>query len=282
MIWNMFTNAIMERPVFGFGFGRSAVISAQLLEAEKYPEVHVSFFYSHNIFLDIFLWVGVPIGVVIIFFLAKWIIDIFLRAKTPFQGMGFAMLLVVLIHGMVEYPLYYLYFLLPFGIILGALDRSLKKEKKNVIFEICPKTVLILLSLAVGLIFFLARDYLLVEEVNASLSLEASGIRERGASKLPFLYILNQFEAEYELRRILPKKNMSKDEILRLEEALKINPSHLAFWKMAEVYALNNMPIRAREALAVMCKVSSKSQCSRGLEKWDDLQKIHSEFQLSK
>lgn len=274
IVWRMLLRALGESPWFGFGWG--ATFSAQLIEAEKYPELNVAFFYSHNLFLDIFLWIGLPLGVAIVLLLIKWLLKMLRNAESPFQAMGISMALVIGIHAMVEYPLYYAYFLLPLGIVMGAVNSmTLKNEAVSYAIKIERKFVVVALAIGVGWLFFIAKDYLRVEEMNLSLQLEDSGIRKIGSSELPDVRMLNQFRELYDFRKFKPREGMSPENIRRAEEILKLSPSPRNFFVLAQIYALNKKATAAKSVLLKMCKIIPKDQCEIASKKWEVLQQAN-------
>ncbi|KAF1061359.1 O-antigen ligase family protein [Variovorax sp.] len=274
IVWRMFLHALWERPWFGFGW--NSTFSAQLAEAEKYPEFKVAFFYSHYLFLDIFLWIGVPLGVAIVLLFMKWLLTMLRNAESPFQAMGISMTLVIGIHAMVEYPLYYAYFLLPLGIVMGAVNSVILKNKTvSYAIKIERKFVIIALALGVGWLFLIAKDYLSVEEMSLSLQLEDSGIREVGSSRLSDVRMLNQFKELYDFRKLKPQEGMSPESIRRAEEILKLSPSPRNFVILAQIYALNNRSAAAKSTLLKMCKIIPKDQCEIASKKWEIFQQAN-------
>jgi len=277
MAWRMFFDAIAAKPWFGFGW--NSAISAQLLEAEKNEPLRVAFFYSHNFFLDIILWIGAPLGLIVIAVLIRWLWGLFKKSETPFHVFGISMAGVTGIHAMVEYPLYYAYFLLPLGVVLGALNSTvLQKKPMRSILKFGKREAILILLLSFFGLFAIARDYLRVESMNISLQLEDAGIRKTGSSVLQDLWILNQFREEYRFRGFEPKINMTIKEILLAENVLKITPSPKNFVTMAEIYQLNKNPEKAKKTLTVMCKVVAREQCKFAAEKWEFFQQKNPEL----
>ena len=118
--WQVCLSAIAQRPWFGFGWGQVAVAqqSALLLQ----PASGEYFAYAHNIILDMLLWNGVPLGGLLVLSFAVWLAGRLKRVATA-EGAILSMAVgVFLVHSLLEYPHAYPYFLLPVGMMLGALS----------------------------------------------------------------------------------------------------------------------------------------------------------------
>ncbi|CBJ44095.1 PglL family O-oligosaccharyltransferase [Ralstonia solanacearum] len=113
--WHMF----LAHPWLGGGWGDYAW--NQYLQTDVLGHVEMSM-NAHNLVLDLLAKVGVfGLLAVMLPFLglvhAAW-----KRRMTPALAFPCAVILVTLAHSMLEYPLHYLYFLLPFAFVLGYVD----------------------------------------------------------------------------------------------------------------------------------------------------------------
>lgn len=142
--WNQLFSAVWEQPYLGYGVNQTSI--AQTIISEKTPKVEF-LEYSHNIFLDLFLWFGVPFGLLIssifIYFLLK---NYFLN-----KNVNSSIVLLIsafLIHCNLEYPFAYAYFLIPMGFILGSFYSGnffeVKKKYFLSFFSIIVATTLLI------------------------------------------------------------------------------------------------------------------------------------------
>jgi len=60
MAWTVFCDAIWQHPWFGYGWYQ--VVPAQMTVAAEHPSLYGVFTSSHNLFLDLFIWCGIPLG----------------------------------------------------------------------------------------------------------------------------------------------------------------------------------------------------------------------------
>jgi O-antigen ligase len=226
-MWQSFVLAIAERPFFGFGWGQ--VATAQLAVAESYPAVGMAQ-YSHNVFLDLLIWNGIPLGVAI----SVVILVLFLRAYLgSFSESGlyvFSCLGALLVHSMLEYPHAYAYFLILAGLFFGAgvyrcpqSESAIRKSFEGLYLRVSrlfAREVKINRSvLGVGVVISVAalalvwKEYRLLEEDQRLLRFEAASIGTlRAPEKAPDVFLLDQ------LRSFLWVARTSSDEELTAEE----------------------------------------------------------------
>lgn len=116
-IWLDGLHYIMIKPLTGWGTNQT--MAAQFYNFDEFPSsVRISSL--HNIILDCFLWFGIPITLLILFIFFKILINVKTRTNKIFifPTIFFS---CILVHSMLEYPLHYSYFLIPFGIFLGYI-----------------------------------------------------------------------------------------------------------------------------------------------------------------
>ncbi len=118
-LWQQFSLAVVQGPWWGYGWNQISV--AQIAMSNSFP-VAIMTNSSHNILLDLLIWNGPMIGTIFIIVIGFWICHLGYFARS--RESVFALLAVgfVLIHGMLEYPLAYAYFLLPVGFLLGMVN----------------------------------------------------------------------------------------------------------------------------------------------------------------
>lgn len=275
VIWKMLAQAVFDRPLLGYGW--NSVVTAQIAKSIDFPSLQVAFFQSHNIFLDVVIWMGLPLGGFIVICFVVWIARVFAKASSPAEVFFCLMLLVVGIHAMFEYPLHYAYFLLPVMLIAGVLDKSKNLEASGRL-KLSAKIFFILTTIGAGGLFLIARDYLVAESSFESFQLEQAGLRAVGATKSPNLLLLNQLKEEFDSKLFQPRGKMSDAEILHAKKVLGISPSAKNFMDMALIYGLNGKPEEADLTLVRMCKMVPREQCERARKKWNYLRGQHFEL----
>ncbi len=117
IIWSKSWALIQTHPLWGVGFGNLAY--AMFTETLPVPMAAVTE-HAHNIFLQLAAELGLPVAAVWTLALGA-LIARSSRALKTFEGRAVAVFLIaILIHSLLEYPLWYAYFLLPFAFTLGV------------------------------------------------------------------------------------------------------------------------------------------------------------------
>lgn len=153
---------------------------------------------SHNLFLDLLVWNGVPVGVLLALGVAAWCISRGMREQTVDSWFPLALIGSVMVHAMVEFPLSYAYFLLPVFFCAGIVDHHITGCFKG---SIVKPVFALVLTIAGALFFGVVGDYFVAEERLRQYRFRAMGIIDgkdavsRDDSSLRFL---TQFQAFFE------------------------------------------------------------------------------------
>ena len=130
-IWSNTLAMIRSEPWFGVGFGEFNI--AWTLTA--FPGRPVAFFdHTHNLPLQLLVELGIPLGMLTLALLLAALLQARQRAwscdgvEGPAKRASFMIVLMIGLHSLLEYPLWYAYFLLPtafaWGYALGQRDPS--------------------------------------------------------------------------------------------------------------------------------------------------------------
>lgn len=156
-IWKQVYLAIINRPFLGYGWNQTSV--AQTNISLEFP-LNVWVEYSHNIFLDFFIWVGIPLGLMIIIIIFKWLYNCFSNINTTGDLIIFFIIISFFVHCIFEFPFAYAYLLIPIGLFVGFLDKS---DGKNILY-INRFVFVIFFGLFFLSFMILTRDYILIKE----------------------------------------------------------------------------------------------------------------------
>ena len=263
-IWALLVTAAFEHPFLGYGWGQ--VVEAQLTQANKFPPIHVVFTHSHNLFLDLALWSGIPIAVVIIFLLVGWLFEKFKRVGSPRSALMLLFVLVPLNHAMLELPLHYAYFLLPLGLMMGAMD-----SKHQILNgpRAGRKTLLSIWIVATVLLVIVIKDYAKVERSYLQMRFFQSKPTAFEMPDVPNVIILTQWREFIKLVNYEPHPKISTEEIEWMRELTQLYPSAGFSQKLATGYAYKDEIERAQRALKLACKVNTISQCEALKHAWN-------------
>lgn len=80
--------------------------------------------HAHNVVMQLLAELGIIATLLVALGLFAWLVRVLKREPTTERWLALALLAVISIHSMLEYPLWYTFFLGPFALILGAADPS--------------------------------------------------------------------------------------------------------------------------------------------------------------
>lgn len=256
LAWATFLDAAWQRPFFGYGWNQVAL--AQMAVATEHPGLHSVFTYSHNLFLDLVLWCGVPVGLLVAMALLRWFWKRIYAVQSSENAVLLMFLLVLASHAMLELPLYYAYFLLPAGLVMGSLHTRLK---------VCPIMVtgrrvsFALWLTATTLLVLIIRDYSRIETSYQTLRLEWARIKITMPVGPPDVLLLTQWRDYISYARIEPKAGLSADELDWMRNITGLHPSAILIHKLATILAMNQRPDEARRWLQRLCKITPETDC---------------------
>ena len=254
--WKMFFNASLQQPFAGFGWGQ--VARANFLMIENYPIQQALFNQSHNLILDLILWNGYPLGLLAAGLLTWWVCKIISFARRFEQFHLLAFIIILGTHAMLEYPLQYAVFLLPFGLIVGAIHSSFGFQfiikRKNWIHSAIS-------VVAVFIFVITVRDYFRVETSFYGLRFENKRIKTDIPSTPPDVIALTQFRDYLLYARNVPKSGLDAHELQRMVDIVNAMPSAHVMYKLAQNLAMNAKPVESESWLLKICKTTPDPNC---------------------
>ncbi len=121
-------------PLMGAGFGEFAFQHLQLAAEMRYPSITGLYNNAHNLVMQIAVEAGLAGLAILLGALGMWFWQSVVRGAqfTVYHWWGFAILSVLGIHSLLEYPLWYAYFLGVVAVMLGIFDiTSYRLELRN-------------------------------------------------------------------------------------------------------------------------------------------------------
>ncbi len=265
-IWSVSLNASSLHPFTGYGWGR--VVAANFATITDHPGYLRYFTSSHNLFLDLILWNGYPLGLLIGVALAWWWWNHLCSISDASQAILFGAVTVLLVHAQLELPLQYAIFLLPFGVLAGSLQ-AMQAQQSVRRLPAWPKWADLVALACVGLALAVTiSDYFKVETSFLGLRFENAGVRTTISREPPQVLVLDQFVEHLKLARNTPRSGLSEKQLADMERVVNTLPSARAVQRVAQNYALNGQPERARYWLRVLCKSLPEPNCGEMHSQW--------------
>lgn len=269
VLWPLMLAASLRRPWFGYGWNQSGV--AQFDAALDFAPAHYYFQSAHNVVLDLLLWNGWPIGLLVAAAIGWWF---WRRLQVCRSGAGWALLAAVLaawLHALVEYPLSYAYFLLPIGLLMGIVEGSESSAPLPT-----ARRLSLALPLAVACAFgsWAAMEYV---EVEASMRVQrfvlaGVGIDKVDSAPRPDVKLLDAELALLDLATAPVRAGMSEAELAAMARLVALNAFPRPLFRYATALALNGRTQEAAQVLDKLCRMNTLALCAGAAAEWRSLQ----------
>jgi hypothetical protein len=246
-VWSQLLQAVAMRPWTGWGFHQ--VVSAHNSVLDQYALTE-PYTYSHNLILDLLIWVGVPLALL---FVVVATIYIWRRARAAGQLLpwyGLAVALPMAVHSMFEFPFAYAFFLAPVMFLLGAVEAWTQAKP---LAWVGVKPTAIVLAVATVAMGWSVIEYLAIEDdfrVARFQSLRV-GSPPPGHQQ-PTILLFDQLGVLLDDARITPTPNMSAKSMQIVKNAALHYPWSATQYRYAVALALNGKPIEAARQIRVI------------------------------
>lgn len=266
--WKMFLDASFERPWLGYGWGHTR--DAMFAVMTQYPNLAgSSFAHAHMLPLDLVLWVGWPLALVILGALAWWMMRLLRsmrRDSDARDALLLAALVVVGVHAMLELPLHYAYFLLPTGVFLGALHAG---QREALRWFVVRKAWMVLLALcATVLLGGIVRDYLRVENSFVELRMERHRVGTVFNRNPPDTWLLNQWHDFIVLARAEPRAPMTETELAHWQALVMYFPLPMVIDTYMQALELNGRREEIADFRDRLCAFMPSDMCQFMRNRW--------------
>lgn len=266
--WRVLINALAIQPSWGYGWQQVGI--AQQHGVDFVPVAGEYIEHAHNLLLDLLIWNGLPLGLL----LAGLLLWIFISRVVACRSATTAWLLVGIgglgAHAMLEFPLEFAYFLIPLGLMAGAVDRMTDRST----VAVSAGTRALAGSFFAGLLALVAWDYVQAETSFRSMRMELARIGDQTQrTEVPKMRVLTQLEAWLIFTQTPATPGMSPesvDAMRRVSERYAYPPAMLRYGLAA---GLNGRPQQARLTLQRLCRIHGRARCDEGREAWGQLQK---------
>ncbi|MBJ9984093.1 O-antigen ligase C-terminal domain-containing protein [Acinetobacter sp. S40] len=244
-IWDQMLHAIIQKPIWGYGWNQTTAAQYSVIDQVYGHEWASS---AHNIILDIIVWCGLPMGLIITGYLFYIYFTFLIRSKSSETIVATLMISAVVIHSLLEYPLYYSYFLLPVGLLCGVIlsETSHKSLKIPLLFN----WVLIVFS-------FFGIGYIFTEYNKISDNMIAANTHEMNDLKtelvLPYpIPFFDMFNARAQWIALYPYSKVSHQELNQIRKMVQTYLTPYDLHKFAKLLAFNGHKEEAIRQLTIL------------------------------
>ena len=240
-MWRMLIDALSLVPWTGYGWLQ--VGAAELAIVDRYPPIKELWLQGHNIFVELLVWCGWPLGLLLGAVLLYWFASRVLRVRTLEAAIGMMVFSFVGLHALVELPHHYAYFLLPVGLWAGIVESEERAATRGSgHWMLVPAVAALVLFLGIW------SSYPAMEEEFRLVRFEAANIdRPRAADQSADAPLMSSLTAFLRFARTQPVPNMSDAQLLEMKHVVERYPYSASLVRYASALALNGQVDLARD-----------------------------------
>lgn len=234
--WHAFGLAVLDSPWWGYGI--SDVSYAYFLNAESHPQIYIGqrFGHAHNLLLDMALWVGIPLTIVLTLVTAVWGWRRFLDARqNPSLLIPVLMIMALTVHAMLELPHQYLYMLIPAGLCIGMLCAATGAPS---VLELGRPAAIIAASIVWAAAAITAWDYFPYQERYTEWRFDNLNVGYRLGREIKPPLVLDQLHDELVLYRTDYSKPLSPERLDWLDATTKTVTTGPAIYYTAKAFVM--------------------------------------------
>jgi len=261
-LWRMALTAIAAEPWAGWGWNQGVTVHVAYAERFPIPEIMQ---FAHNVVLDLLLWNGVPLGLLILAGLGAWGWRQWRGPQDAERALLLTALALFLLHASLELPHAYLYFLLPAAVMMGTLSAG----RPSATLAHAPAALVGAAVAVHGVALAVAAiDYGRIQDDLEAFAFRSARIGRLVVPAAPELRLLGALQAALVQMRTEPARGMAPADLEAMRRTASRYPGHGLLLRYAEAAALNGRPDEARRALGVLCAVYSRTICARADVAW--------------
>lgn len=270
--WQTLWEAAWREPWFGYGWQQVSV--AQQTATLDHPASHEWVTFSHNAVLDLMIWNGAVPGLVLSAGIAWWVVRRVRRCRSVDAWSLLAASGALLAHSMVEFPLAYLYFLLPFAAIVGAVDAHEAAEGTAATSPTVPRWLFASAAGGtLGMLFWVWFEYAQVEDAWRAMGFREAGVVTQDSTPaVPEVLLLDNQRELLWFRSMRAAPGMSEETLDRMKTLSRRFAPPAAMLRYALAAGLNGRKADAMRNLALICHMWPERNCDEGRASWAMLQ----------
>lgn len=267
-LWRVLWDAAWREPFGGYGWYQ--VSAAQQAAALDHPRSVAWTVHSHNLVLDLMIYVGAVPGLAIVAVVAVWYARQVAGCRDAEGWTLLAALTALLVHAQLEFPLHYAYFLLPAAVLTGCLEA--RRSGDGVLAVSRPVAAGALVAM-MAMCAWIAIEYAEVEEATRRARLKDSGVVTPGFEPhVPDVVLLQGPRELLRLQLTPAREGMSAEELdwMRLVGGRYAQPG--AMLRYAVAAGINGRPEDAQRNLALLCRIWPPRFCTDARARWSSYQ----------
>lgn len=265
-IWAMALDAISRSPWVGYGWGMGG--RAHWLVLPDHPPLHVNVTYMHNVLLDVAVWSGVPVALALTGAAFVWAVRRVRRTRDALTWVLWGAVGVFTLHAMLEMPHAYVYFLIPAGLMIGAIDARTADTAVSARERPAMRWLVVPWAVVAACVVLLVAEYRAVQSDFVAYRFRAARIGDLTEPPPPATWLLSDLQRSLSGLRIEPHRGMADAELGALAQAVARHPGRGSLMRWAQALWLNDRPDAAAEALRRLCALNPPPMCHEAQASW--------------
>lgn len=265
VLWSSLLSAVFSGDWFGYGWGQVSV--AQMAIGDHFMNSTFTE-YSHNLFLDLLIWNGPILGVILIAMILTWAYRQIKNCRCENHVFVLWAIGVLAVHSMLEYPFAYAYFLLPVGLLIGV-GESLSGARYWPIkrSRLVSIPLLMIFSFVLALVL---RDYQIAEAKHRQMRFASAGFVGADKMHVPAgdILLLTQLSHFLSFTVTLASEDMSDAELESMGKVVSRYGYPPSLFRYALALGLNGRPIEAQRIMAVLQNTTNAEIYAEAFDNW--------------
>lgn len=284
IIWVASVELISTSPWWGYGW-RSMLSPLMQTSAMGYLG------HTHSIILDLVLWCGIPLALLILAVFVVMALGVYRRIKTIEHALAMMLIMPMGVHAVVELPHQFLNFLIVPAMAFGALlamqyEPSAQAPRKHGFLLNFPWIQVPLSNLMLWLVWgvaaisahFIIKDYFRAEAYTWQIRLEDNNGLAVTEHIVPPMFALNQLQGMVEFLPKKPQKNLSPTDLEWMERSLDGETAPSNHFVLMANMALAGQMDRAKYLMWTLVKSVPAQEANMFRQRWLGLQQQYPEL----
>ncbi len=223
-IYQLAWEGIMAKPWLGWGIQEQHELQWHLAGSKHALGIYTTL--AHNLPLDIFLWLGIPLGILVMGVMGFVLVRAVRRTNTIPAVVSVMCIGVFLIHAMVEFPHWIPSILLPVMAMAGVLIHETTPQSKPKLDRQMSAALRIFLATVVFAVASLSwLDYLRLEENFRTFRAEQSRLIRTAVEPRP-TWVMHHLADNMRMSRMFGRPGTSQADLAWMEEVVRAGPSY--------------------------------------------------------
>lgn len=275
-MWLGMARAVWMQPWVGWGWNQVAIAHANV--ATDHAAGHRLIQSAHSVLLDLPLAIGMPLALTVFGLAIAWLRARSRACASVSQWTLLAAMLTIGTHALVEYPLEYSYFMIPFGLCAGLLE-GLQGTGAG---PSMPRMVhALVLGGTLALTTWVSVEYMNIEAHSRTVRLSLLGV---GATKdayadLPQSDLLDAQSDALRFMLTPGRSGMTPRELDDMRAISQRFPSPPSMLRYALAAGLNGRTEESAVTLRRLCNMHLPDRCAEARTTWVKAQVQHPELQ---